>query len=172
MPEQPPKFMVKAYHGTEPYCFVSYSHADSALVFGELATIAKAGYRVYYDEGIHPGHTWHDELANAIAGSTLFVLIVTRHSVAPANCARELNFALDRKIPILAIHYDDVELSPGLQLALGNRQAIIRSRFTDSDFHERVVGAIGEHLAADRGAVASASLAAGVSGCHSSPPVS
>lgn len=103
MPESDqPKFSVAAYHGTEPFCFVSYSHADSAIIFDEIERLNVAGFRVYYDEGIHPGHTWHDDLANAIENCALFVLFVSDNSIASRNCQRELNFALDRDKTILA----------------------------------------------------------------------
>lgn len=141
-----PRFSVRAYHGSEPYCFISYSHDDSDAVFDELQRLDSAGFRFYYDEGIHPGHTWHDELANAIEGSSLFILFVTARSIASSNCQRELNFALDRQLPVLAIHLEDVELPAGLQLALGDRQAIVRSRFTADDFRARVDAGIAEFV--------------------------
>ena len=116
-----PKFTISAYQGKDPFCFVSYSHDDSMVVFEELQLLGEAGYRVYYDEGIHPGHAWHDELAGAIENCSVFVLFVTGHSINSANCLRELNFALDKQIPVLAIHLEDVEMPSGLQLALGDR---------------------------------------------------
>ena len=141
-----PKFRTRAYHGTEPFCFVSYSHDDSSVVFDQIKALNDAGYRVYYDEGIHPGHTWRDELAHAIENCGVFLLFATHNSINSANCLRELNFALDRDKPVVAIHLEEVEMSPGMQLALGDRQAIIRDRFEDDQFQARVNSSVGEYI--------------------------
>ena len=90
-----PHYSVRAYHGKEPFCFVSYAHSDSERVFAELEFLSSEGFRIYYDEGIHPGHTWHDELASAIENCSLFVFFVSTKSVESPNCQRELNFAMD-----------------------------------------------------------------------------
>ena len=141
-----PHYSVRAYHGKEPFCFVSYAHSDSELVFAELEFLSADGFRIYYDEGIHPGHTWHDELASAIENCSLFVFFVSTNSVESPNCQRELNFAMDKDKVVLAIHVDNVDLPSGLQLALGNRQAILKSRYDDVEFRERLSSAVGEYV--------------------------
>jgi formylglycine-generating enzyme required for sulfatase activity/dienelactone hydrolase len=141
-----PKFSVRAYHGKDPFCFISYSHDDSVLIFDELERLDQSGFRFYYDEGIHPAHTWHDELAGAIENCDLFIFFVSSNSVASSNCQREINFALDREKPVLAIHIEDVDLSAGLQLALGDRQAIIKSRFEEDDYRQRIYDSISNYV--------------------------
>ena len=94
------KYRIEAYRGEEPYAFVSYAHEDAGVVSAELAALTEQGVRVYYDEGIHPGHTWHDALAKAIERCAVFVLFVTARSVASRNCQRELAFALDNDKPV------------------------------------------------------------------------
>ena len=142
-----PTFNVHAYQGDEPFCFVSYSHTDSEIVFEELQLLGEAGFHVYYDEGIHPGHAWHDDLSSAIERCALFILYITDNSTNSPNCMRELNFALDKEKPVLAIHLQDVQLTSGLQLALGDRQAIVRSRFEVDVFRARVNSSVGEYVA-------------------------
>jgi dienelactone hydrolase len=143
-----PKYTFSAYHGDEPFCFVSYAHSDSSVVFEEMQKLGSSGFRIYYDEGIHPGHAWHDELATAIENCDLFIIYLTKSSVASANCQRELNFALDKDIPVLAIHLEDVDLPSGMQLALGDRQAIVRSRFEETAFRERIFSSVSTYIAA------------------------
>lgn len=140
------QFTVKAYHGSDPFCFVSYAHHESDIIFDEIRHLTRDGFRVYYDEGIHPGHKWHDELASAIERCKVFVLYVTANSIQSDNCLRELNFALERQIPVLAIHLEDVQLPSGIQLALGDRQAIIKSRFEEEDYRARVGAALVDYL--------------------------
>lgn len=43
---------VTACNGSDPYVFVSYSHADSDVVFAEIAGLNAARVNVWYDEGI------------------------------------------------------------------------------------------------------------------------
>ena len=143
------KYRIAAYRGDEPYAFVSYAHEDAEVVFAELAALTEQGVRVYYDEGIHPGHTWHDALAKAIEQCAVFVLFVTARSVASRNCQRELAFALDNDKPVVAVHLEDTELPSGLRLAIGDCQAIIRSRFDEGRYRERVLAAIREHVGTD-----------------------
>jgi TolB-like protein len=142
------KYRIAAYRGDEPFAFFSYSHDDSALVFVEFEALSAAGIRFYYDEGIHPGHTWHDELAKAIARCAVFVLFVTARSVASRNCQRELAFALDNDKPVVAVHLEDTSLPSGVRLAIGDRQAIIRSRFEEARYREQLIAAIREHIGA------------------------
>ena len=140
------KYRIAAYRGERPYAFVSYAHDDADVVFAEFEALSAAGLRFYYDEGIHPGHTWHQELAKAIEQCAVFVLFVTARSVASRNCQRELAFALDNDKPVVAVHLEDTELPAGVRLAIGDRQAIIRSRFDEARYRERLLGAIREHV--------------------------
>ena len=104
------RYRIPAYRGDAPFAFVSYAHEDSVMVFAELDVLAAEGVRFYYDEGIHPGHTWDDELAEAIERSAVFVFFVTSHAPASPNCRREIAFAIDHGKPVLAVHLQDVEL--------------------------------------------------------------
>ena len=147
--------MTPAYRGDAPFVFVSYSHDDTELVNSELAALTEAGVRVYYDEGIHPGNTWHDDLAKALDRCSLFVFFVTARSVVSRNCERELAFALDANKPVLPVYLEDTEVPPGIRLAIGNRQAIIRSRFDEASYRARLIAAIREYTR-DAGALPSA----------------
>ena len=95
--------------GDEPYAFACYAHDDSDLVYAEIADLAASGYRIYYDEGIGGGRDWHDDLADAIDRCSLFIMCVTRRSVVSRHCIRELNYAHEKKKPVLAVHLEEVE---------------------------------------------------------------
>jgi formylglycine-generating enzyme required for sulfatase activity len=138
-----PRYSIKSYRGPEPYAFVSYAHADSERVFVEMERLNTAGFRLYYDEGIHPGQSWQEELAEAIEGCSIFIIFVTAGAVVSRNCVRELDFALNRECEILAVHLDDVVLPPGLQLALGDRQAIIRSNHDQAKYESLLDTSLG-----------------------------
>jgi len=42
------------------------------------------------------------------------------------HCRSEVNFALDQRCTVLVVHLEETQLSPGLRLALGTRQMILR----------------------------------------------
>ncbi len=115
-----------AYTGTEPYLFVCYAHADAPTVYGDLTYLRSAGFNVWYDEGIAPGSTWRDEVALALAQSSLVLYFASPASAASQNCQQELNFALSRELTVLRVDLEQTQLPPGLELALTNRQAIVR----------------------------------------------
>lgn len=141
-----PKVPFKAYSGSEPFVFVSYSHRDAETVYKELKWLRDAGFNVWYDEGISPGRSWPEELANAINKCSLVLLFVTPSSAESENCEREVAFSLDEHKPFLAIYLEDTNLGPGLKLSIGNSQAILRFRQSQRDYREKVTSTLTEFL--------------------------
>lgn len=102
----------------------------------------EAGMHLWYDEGITPGSRWSESLANAIDSCSVFLVFISNNSVQSENCRNEIDYALKHQRPFVTVYLDDVELPPGLELNLGNRQAIVKSRFSDELFREKVRKAI------------------------------
>jgi TolB-like protein/Flp pilus assembly protein TadD len=131
-----------AYDGNGPYLFVSYAHADSDRVYRELVFLQQAGVNVWYDEGITPGSRWSDELANAIDHADLFLVFLTEAAVKSENCLNEIDFALRRRRPFLAVELEPVTLPPGIELNIGNRQSILAHRFAEADYRARLLDGV------------------------------
>jgi len=127
-----------AYMGKEPYLFVSYSHKDGEKVFPELARLHSLGYRVWYDEGIDPGSEWPEEVAVALEGASHFLVFISPNAVVSQNVRNEINFALNRQKPFLAIYVQETDLPPGLQLRMGDIQAIMRYRMSDDHYFRKM----------------------------------
>lgn len=125
-----------AYKGDEPYMFISYSHRDSGAVYPIIGQFHKHEYNVWYDEGIEPGIEWPEEIANALNASKLFVVFISPNSVASENVRNEINFALAKKLPFIAIYLCETSLTPGLQLQIGTKQDI-RKYILDEDSFKR-----------------------------------
>ena len=96
-----------AYQGDDPYIFVSYAHEDSVSVYPEIQRLHDQGFNIWYDEGISPGHSWPQELADKVADCSLFLLFITAHSPDSEFCVRETNFAVNRKREVLTVHLDE-----------------------------------------------------------------
>jgi len=135
-----------AYDGDEPYVFVSYSHEDEELVYPEIRWLQDQGFSVWYDEGISPGHSWPEELAKAIERCSLFLLFVSPESARSENCERETTFALDAHKNFLAVHLSDTELPSGLKLNIGNRQAILKQRLSETQYRNKLQDTLTESL--------------------------
>jgi len=108
----PPPF--QAYTGKEPYVFVSYAHMDGTSVFPDIARLHEAGYRLWYDEGIDPGNEWPEVVATALPNSTSFLVFISSNAVESSNVRNEINYAINKNKPFLAVHLEKTEYHPGL----------------------------------------------------------
>ena len=131
-----------AYRGNESYIFVSYAHADSVRVFKEIARLNEAGFHVWYDEGIAPGNEWTDEIADALANCSAFVVMLTPVSAPRENVQNEINFALDEKKPFLAVHLEETTLRRGLKLQIGTKQAILKYNMSEDEYLYKIIEAL------------------------------
>ncbi len=138
-----------AYSGDGPYIFVSYAHEDSALVYPELVRLRGLGFNVWYDEGISPGSSWRQELADAIQNAGLFLFFVSPKSTASPNCQKEVNFGIDSGKPFIAVHLVKTELSTGMQLTLSDIQAVMKHELRDEDYQRKLLDGIGATLTPD-----------------------
>lgn len=129
-----------AYKGDEPYVFVSYSHADTDVVFHEIARLQGQNINVWYDTtGIGPGSEWNDNIARAIQNAAHFIYFITPQSVASEHCRRELNFAQAEGRSVIAVHLETTAVPPGLRLSLDNRQAIFKYGLGEDEYQSALV---------------------------------
>ena len=135
-----------AYNGDEPFIFVSYAHDDADRVYREIGWLHDQGFNVWYDEGIPAGTDWRGELANAIDQAALVLFFVTPTSVVSENCLKELNFALDRRCDLIAVHLEATELPVQHQFSLSDRQAILKYELSGSDYRGKLLAGVSERL--------------------------
>ena len=133
-----------SYHGSEPYIFISYSHRNMDRASAIIRSMNRAGYRVWYDEGLIPGREWDENIARIIMGCGYFVALITHEYLASSNCKDELNYARDKNKPILLIYLDEVALPAGMELRLGRLFAVHCSQYSNvEDFYLKVFSADG-----------------------------
>jgi tetratricopeptide (TPR) repeat protein len=124
-----------AYKGDKPYIFISYSHQDSVAVFSIIGKFYEMGYNIWYDEGIDPGNEWPEEIGAALNACALFIVFISPRSVASENVRNEINFALAKKLPVIVIYLEETDLTVGLQLQIGSKQAIMKHNMTEDSFY-------------------------------------
>lgn len=135
-----------AYSGDEPYVFVSYAHRDSDAVYPELTWLNDHEIKIWYDEGIEAGTEWREEIALAIQNARLFLYFISPSSVASEHCKKEVNFALEQRIPVIAIHIQETQLPAGLSMSLSDRQAILKYQLPAAEYEEKLLARIASCL--------------------------
>ena len=134
------------YEGDDPFLFVTYSHRDTKSVYNEIRWLHEAGFNVWFDQGIEPGSRWRAELASAISNCALLVVYITENSAHSERCWEEIEFALNRNTPVIAIHLRETELPDVLALSIGSKQAIMRYKLSPEQYRDRVGAALAGHL--------------------------
>lgn len=145
-PPQPP---LHAYSGDEPYVFASYAHADSSVVYPEFERLGRLGFHIWYDEGIEPGNEWPQYVADALARCSLFLVFVSPRAVASRNVRHEIHFAINHNKPFLAVHIEPTDLPAGLELRMGDTQAILKHVLRDERYQAKLMDALRALLGRD-----------------------
>lgn len=119
------------YQGDQPYVFFSYCHKDAQVVYPIIEQMYLNGFRIWYDDGIHPGSNWPENIAKRLADSAVCVVAVSPASALSHNCRNELNFALECQKPVVGIVLEEFEMPLGMRLQLGSLQYLKRYEFND-----------------------------------------
>ena len=114
----------RAYSGNEPFVFVSYSHADSHIVYPIIKELYDSGILLWYDEGIDVGEEWPQKIADRILNCSRFMLFVSPAAIKSNHVRQEINYANSKHKPILPIHLEPSKLSPGMEMTLSVYQSI------------------------------------------------
>ncbi|MBR1814894.1 MAG: leucine-rich repeat protein [Lachnospiraceae bacterium] len=85
----------RAYAGTNPYLFASYSHKDSGKVYAVLEQLFLKGYNVWYDQGIPNNAILDREISGKIKECEVFVLFLSANSVRS-------EYVMDKELPLAA----------------------------------------------------------------------
>lgn len=128
----------RAYSGNESYAFVSYAHSDADKVYPDIQWIHDSICNIWYDEGIAPASTWRDEIASTILNARVFLAFLSPNFARSEECKKELWFAIDHQIPVIAIHLEAFDLPPGLNLSLSSKQAILRFQYEDEAYQAKL----------------------------------
>ena len=110
--------VMKPYEGSEPFLFFSYCHQDAALAHPVLQRLMQEGYRIWYDDGLHPGDDWPEVIADHLSRSTGVLAAIAAGAADSHNCRNEITLALELHKPLAAVILTEMTLSLGMQLLL------------------------------------------------------
>lgn len=125
---------VPAYQGEEPYIFVSYAHSDFNLVYPELVRFHNDGYKIWYDQGITTGRPWQEVVEDALIGSSLFVVFISKNAIKSDNVINEIRLAQDERIDIIKIYLDESEFKHGLNFSLKSSPSLLRYKMDEKEY--------------------------------------
>lgn len=128
----PPPF--EAYPGDEPYVFVSYSHQDRAAVYPEIERLHKSGFRIWYDQGVPAGRDFTEYLEDKVDASAVLLAFLSPRAVDSRHVRNEINHALDRNKPYLAVYLEKTALRHGLAMGTGVLQAVPKFQMSEEVF--------------------------------------
>ena len=130
----------------EKYVFISYAHADNEKMQKLLIALHARGCRFWYDQGIHTGISWGQEVSLKLLHSDLVLFFVSKASLNSENVKDELYLAKKNKLRVFPIYIENVELVPELDLFLGRNQAIV---YNEADTINEVASKIVAQLSKD-----------------------
>jgi TolB-like protein/tetratricopeptide (TPR) repeat protein len=131
---------------SESFIFVSYSHVNSDVVGKEISKLQEQNFKIWYDNRISLGTKWREELASSILECDLFLLFVSPDYVFSDHCQGELHLALEHQRRILAVHLEPTELTPGLKLAIGDRQHLFKYEMEEETYQQQLLTGITDIL--------------------------
>jgi adenylate cyclase len=113
-----------------PDIFISYSRRDTEQALQLVERLRAEGMTVWIDQhGIEAATIWSEEIVNAIDECSAFVVLLSEHSVASSNVAKEVHVACEANKRVLPIALDDVRLSNELRYHLAGIQRVAFSQF-------------------------------------------
>lgn len=113
------------YEGTEPYLFISYSHADTDRVFRILNRLDKEKFRMWYDDTMEVGEDFRVELKEKIENCAAFLIFISEASMTSKYCGMEIITAFKNNKKIFPIYIEDeVEIPAALKMMLENLQHV------------------------------------------------
>jgi adenylate cyclase len=117
--------------------FISYSRKDSVQALELAEKLRAAGASVWIDQfGIEAASSWSKEIVQAIKDSKVFVILLSRHSLASHNVIKELSIASERQKLIVPVEVEAVHLTDDFEYQLAGLQ---RVSVRDQDAILRVV---------------------------------
>ncbi len=134
---------LNSYEGTEPYIFISYSHADTDSVYKILKVIDKEKYRFWYDDTMEIGEDFREELRSRIENCSAFLLFISETALNSKYCGMEIITAYKYNKKIYPVYLnDDVKIPPSLTMILENLQHVKGANITNEKYINKLISGL------------------------------
>ncbi|MFI5202647.1 MAG: TIR domain-containing protein, partial [Candidatus Kapaibacterium sp.] len=108
-----------------PDVFISYSKSDRIHALDLAGELRAHGFSVWIDQGsIGGAKNWATEIVKAIDACSTFLCLLSPHSLASHNVAKELHLASEKQKNILPILLEEVKLPSNFEYPLAGLQRV------------------------------------------------
>jgi TolB-like protein len=126
--------------------FISYASHDAAVAQKVCSALEAAGFLCWIaPRNVLPGTNYADGIVHAIDESSILVLILSAQAVASAHVGREIERAVSKRHPVVALRIDAAPLTAAFEYFL-NQSQWIEGGGSDAA-SAQLVSAVGQHLA-------------------------
>ena len=123
--------------------FISYSSNDQDRVVKLADKLRTAGVSIWVDEsGIGAATLWSKEIAGAIKGCKVLVLMVTPNSVKSKNVVKEVSLASEQNKQILPVILEPTQIPEALEYHLAGIQHLDVDGMSASESSEEILPAL------------------------------
>jgi hypothetical protein len=127
--------------------FISHSAQDKKIAETICGTLEQQDIRCWVaPRDVRPGKSFPGEITRAIQQSKVMLLIFSRHSNSSEQVLREVQLAVDCRVPIVRLRMEDIPLSDDLRYYLSTPQYLDALTTPLSKHIPRVEAAIRELL--------------------------
>src|SRR3954465_1643834 len=103
--------------------FISHSAQDKKIAEMICAALEQDGIRCWVaPRDVRPGKSFPGEITRAIQQTKVMLLIFSRHSNSSEQVLREVQLAVDCRVPIVRLRMEDIPLSDDLRYYLSTPQ--------------------------------------------------
>jgi hypothetical protein len=99
--------------------FISYSSADREVADAVCRALEESGLTCWIaPRDVPAGKEWGDALLDAIKGSRAFVLIFSENANRSPQMRREVNYAIEKEVPVIPVRIEDTQPSDTMEYYL------------------------------------------------------
>ncbi len=132
--------------------FISYASHDAGVAQKVCSALEAAGFPCWIaPRNVVPGTMYADGIVHAIDDSSILVLVLSAQAVASAHVGREIERAVSKRHPVVALRIDAAPLTAAFEYFL-NQSQWIEGGGSDAAIAQ-LVSAVGQHLAPATGAL-------------------
>ena len=136
--QEPTGELIKAYEGTGPFLFASYSHLDKFQVYPVLDYLYKTGINIWYDQGIPGGEKWRDKVTEKMNTCNGFIVFVSPYITSSDYVRKEIYFSIKKKKKCYAIYLKETQLPDSIEFEMEEIQSIKKYLISDAEFYNRL----------------------------------
>ena len=115
--------------------FISYSHKDRSVCEKIVSFLESEGLSVWYDKGLVPGALFRIKIAEVIAGSDYFMVLISKSSISSDWVIDEVEYAKIHHKKIIPVWIENTELPVGMDMILQRYHSLFwHLRASDEQF--------------------------------------